>query len=51
MEYFGHAAGAGVVLGAQVPIVLTSRADVAETRMASAAIATAMAHYYRKNKR
>ena len=51
MEYFGQAAGAGVVLGALVPIVLTSRADVAETRMASAAIAAAMAHYYRKNKR
>lgn len=50
MEYFGQAAGAGVVLGAKVPIVLTSRADVAETRMASAAIAARMAAYYRNNK-
>jgi hypothetical protein len=35
----GRGADAGVVLGARVPIVLTSRADTAETRAASCAIA------------
>ena len=36
--------GTGIVLGARVPIVLTSRADTADTRVASTAIALAMAH-------
>jgi phosphate acetyltransferase len=35
---------AGIVLGARVPIVLTSRADSAQTRTASTAIAVVMAH-------
>jgi phosphotransacetylase len=35
---------AGIVLGARVPIILTSRADGVRARMASAAIATLMAH-------
>ena len=37
--YFGKAECAGVVLGAKVPIVLTSRADSATTRVASCALA------------
>jgi phosphate acetyltransferase len=36
------------VLGARVPIVLTSRADSAQTRSASTAIAVVMAHAKRK---
>lgn len=40
LAYFAHADGAGIVLGARVPIVLTSRADTARTRMASCAVAT-----------
>ena len=36
---FAKADGAGIVLGARVPIVLTSRADSARSRMASAAVA------------
>jgi phosphotransacetylase len=37
LEYLGGAKGAGVVLGARVPIILTSRSDSAEMRLASAA--------------
>jgi phosphate acetyltransferase len=44
LEYLANALMAGVVLGARVPIVLTSRADTAETRAASCAIAQLMAH-------
>jgi phosphate acetyltransferase len=48
LEYLADALSAGIVLGARVPIVLTSRADSAETRTASAAIAVAVAHAKRK---
>lgn len=37
--YFAGADAAGLVLGARVPIILTSRADSAKVRMASAALA------------
>ncbi len=47
LEYLAHALTAGIVLGASVPIVLTSRADTAETRMASCVIATLIAHHNR----
>lgn len=39
LAYFANADGAGIVLGARVPVVLTSRADSARSRMASAAVA------------
>ena len=39
LEYLADAITAGLVLGARVPIILTSRADSAATRLASAAIA------------
>jgi phosphate acetyltransferase len=39
LEYLAGAASCGVVLGARVPIALTSRADSATSRMASAALA------------
>jgi phosphate acetyltransferase len=39
LEYLGDAQLAGLVLGARVPIVLTSRADDPPARMASCAIA------------
>ena len=39
LEYLGGAASAGIVLGARVPIVLTSRADSRESRIASCAVA------------
>ena len=47
LEYLAHALTAGIVLGARVPVVLTSRADTAETRMASCVIATLIAHHNR----
>lgn len=39
MIYVGHAQCAGVILGTRAPIVLTSRADSAFTRLASCALA------------
>lgn len=42
LEYLGGAQLAGIVLGAKVPIILTSRADSAESRVASCAIASAL---------
>ncbi|MFZ2854872.1 MAG: bifunctional enoyl-CoA hydratase/phosphate acetyltransferase [Rhodocyclaceae bacterium] len=44
LEYLANALTAGIVLGAKVPIVLTSRADTAETRIASCVIANLIAH-------
>ncbi|MCL4746473.1 MAG: bifunctional enoyl-CoA hydratase/phosphate acetyltransferase [Burkholderiaceae bacterium] len=45
LEFLGNAATAGIVLGARVPIVLTSRADARDTRIGSCAIARLFAHY------
>lgn len=39
LRYFSGAQGAGIVLGAKVPIILTSRAGDAESRVISAALA------------
>jgi len=39
LEYLADAEGAGIVLGARVPIILTSRADDTVSRMASCALA------------
>lgn len=50
LEYLADALGAGIVLGARVPIVLTSRADSAQTRTASTAIAVVLAHARRAKK-
>lgn len=47
LEYLAGASGSGIVLGARVPIALTSRADTAQTRMASALLAQIVAHAYR----
>jgi phosphate acetyltransferase len=44
LEYLGGAEMAGIVLGAKVPIILTSRADSAETRLTSCAVA-ALKHF------
>jgi phosphate acetyltransferase len=38
-----NADGAGIVLGARVPIILTSRADNRRTKLASCAVACLMA--------
>lgn len=39
LRYFSGAQGAGIVLGAKVPIILTSRAGDAESRVVSSALA------------
>jgi phosphotransacetylase/acyl dehydratase len=45
LEYMAGAQFAGIIMGARVPIILTSRADTVITRMASCALAVAVAHY------
>ena len=49
LEYLAGAMGAGLVLGARVPIALTSRADGPATRVASAVLALLMAHHARRD--
>ena len=44
LEYLADAQAAGIVMGARVPIVLTSRADSTHSRIASCAIALLWAH-------
>jgi phosphate butyryltransferase len=39
LTFLAHAAAAGVVMGAQVPVILTSRADDDKSRLASCAVA------------
>ena len=46
LEYLGGARAAGIVLGATVPIVLTSRADSPASRLASCAVAKRYARYH-----
>lgn len=50
LTFMTRAEAAGIVLGARVPIVLTSRADSLRTKLASCAVATLMAHSYRTSK-
>ena len=50
LEYLADALAAGIVLGTKVPIVLPRRADSAETRAASTAVAVVIAHARRKQK-
>jgi phosphotransacetylase len=47
LSFLANADAAGLVLGARVPIVLTSRADSVMTRMASCAVAALYAHRLR----
>src|SRR3954468_10384917 len=48
LAYFAKADVAVIVLGARVPVVLTSRADSARARMASCAVASLYAHARRR---
>jgi len=48
LEYLAGASGAGLVLGARVPIALTSRADGPMNRVASALLAQMAAHHARR---
>ena len=43
MQYLIDADAAGIVVGARVPVILTSRADTPKARLASCAVATAVA--------
>jgi phosphate acetyltransferase len=47
LTFLARADAAGIVLGARVPIILTSRADNVRTRMASCAVAMLFAHSQR----
>jgi phosphotransacetylase/acyl dehydratase len=45
LTFLAHASAAGVVMGAQVPVILTSRADDDRARLASCAVAALHAHH------
>ncbi len=49
LTFLGNADAAGIVLGARVPVVLTSRADTPRARMASCAVAALFADYQRRH--
>jgi len=48
LSFLANADAAGIVLGAKVPIILTSRADSIQTRLASCAVAVLVAAARRK---
>ena len=48
LSFLANADAAGIVLGARVPIILTSRADSVTTRLASCGIAVLVAHARRE---
>jgi phosphate acetyltransferase len=48
LSFLANADAAGIVLGARVPIILTSRADTVRARMASCAVAVLLAHSRRQ---
>jgi phosphotransacetylase/acyl dehydratase len=50
LEYLGDADAAGIVLGARVPIILTSRADNTLTRLGSCAMAKLLVHHQQSTK-
>jgi phosphate acetyltransferase len=43
LSFLAHADAAGIVLGARVPVILTSRADSVQARLASCAVASLIA--------
>jgi len=49
LSFLSNADGAGLVLGARVPIILTSRADSVRSRIASCAVAMLVAHARRRS--
>jgi len=49
LEYLADADAAGVVLGARIPIILTSRADSVQSRLASSAVAALVEHHRRRS--
>jgi phosphotransacetylase len=49
LTFLAHADSAGLVLGARVPIILTSRADSVRSRIGSCAVAVLTAHARRQH--
>ena len=49
LSFLADATAAGIVLGARVPIILTSRADSVIARLASCAVAALVANFRREN--
>ena len=47
LEYLAGASGSGIVLGARIPIALTSRADGPQARVASALLALLIVQHNR----
>ena len=48
--HFANLKGAGVVLGARVPLIATSRSDSAETKLYSLAVGNLLAHSLKKKR-
>ncbi|MGA8258730.1 MAG: bifunctional enoyl-CoA hydratase/phosphate acetyltransferase [Arenicellales bacterium] len=51
LEYLADAEAAGIVLGARIPIMLTSRADSVRSRLASCAVAALWNRHLRKHRK
>ena len=49
LTFLANADSAGLVLGARVPVILTSRADSVRARLASCAVAMLAAHARRRH--
>ena len=49
LTFLAQADAAGIVLGARVPVILTSRADSVSSRLASCAVASLVAQRRRAN--
>jgi phosphate acetyltransferase/phosphate butyryltransferase len=45
LEYLADADTAGIVVGARIPIILTSPTDSVQSRLASSAVAALVQHY------
>ncbi len=50
LTFIAHAEAAGLVIGAKVPVMLTSRADDSRSRLASCALALLYAHWQQTGK-
>ena len=48
LSFMAEADAAGIVLGARVPIILTSRADSVTTRLASCGVGALVANFRRE---
>ena len=51
LTFLAGADSAGIVVGALVPVILTSRADSVHSRLASCAVAILYAAYQKESKR